>query len=271
MLVVVATRPDAVVPLGESIRYLYEHFREVPRRPLERLDVLLIGGGLASEVGARVASLLREYARELNFLLTGPVGAGETLCSLAGDSLIMHPMATLTTVLPRSGDEAGGAGLDSLVSRIVMDAATENAPYRSLLAGASASALGDALHRLEWVRGQLRNVCASRLNPVDDAAVDELFEALTRQTGRVGEPIARRDARRLGAVPVEIPTPDDEHLAFDLHIAYEQVLDLLAPTSPAAPRAIIESTAMLHTLAPHTDGDDGVSYTWQRHFDSAVH
>ena len=263
--VVVATRPDATIGMAECVRYLYEHFRELPQRPLDRIDLFLIGGGLTSAVAARIASLLREYGRELTMIVTGPVGPGETLASIAGDAVMMHPMATLTTVLP-PGDTT--TGLSSFVAHILRETEAERS-YRPALHGADPAAIGDAIHRVEWVRHQVEQLCASRLAPPEDSARDTLVDALTRRVQRIGEPLARREARALDALPVIIPTPDIEALAFDLYIAYEHLLDLLAGEASDAPRAVIESATMFHTLERDTAGDPGDR--WQRHFDAAVH
>ncbi len=265
-LLVIGAREDAPISMAECVRFVYEHVRELPERPLDGIDLMLVGAGLPCQVGARLASLLREYARRLDVFVTGAVGPGETLASLAADTLWMHPMATLTTVLPAS---EGREGLQSLVGDLV-DARGDVDPQRhAWLDGADPDAVGDALHRVRWAQAQVAQLVASRLQPPDDAAADELARALTRGVQRSGEPLARREARALAALPVRTPDPDLEGLAFELHVAYEHELALLSPRTDG-PRAIIESATMLHTLAVDAAGETPRP-VWSRHFEEAVH
>ncbi len=258
--------------MGECVRYLYEHFRELPERPVDRIDLFLVGGGLSAEVGSRIASLCREYARELTVVVTGSVGPGETLTSVAADTLLMHPMATLTTALS-SGDPSqasqNSAGLNSLVTHLIDRGQAADPAYGAMLQRTDAAAVGDAIHRVEWVRHQLEQLAQARLHPPEEAALNELVDTLTKRVQRVGQPVDRRSARLLDALPVQIPTPDLESLAFDLHIAYEGVLELLV-RSDSAPRAVIESVHTLHTLR-RAQEDDGVVERWVRYFDAPVH
>ena len=255
--------------MGECVRYLYEHFRELHERPVDRIDLLLVGNGLSPEVGSRVAALCREYARELTVIITGSVGPGETLTSVAADTILMHPMATLTTALPPGDESTTATGLNSLVTHLIDRGTAADPAYGAMLQRTDAAAVGDAIHRVEWVRHQLEQLSRSRLSPPEDAALSVLVETLTKRVQRVGEPIDRRSARSLEALPVQIPTPDLESLAFDLHIAYEGALDLLIP-SASAPRAVIESAHSLHTLG-RIDRDGSAVEEWVRHFDSPVH
>lgn len=273
---VVGTRPEAALNMGECVRYLYEHFRDLPERPVDRIDLFLVGGGLSAEVGSRIAALCREYARELTVVVTGSVGPGETLTSVAADTLLMHPMATLTTALP-AGDPvhsslnsgSNSPGLNSIVTHLIDRGQAADPAYGAMLQRTDAAAVGDAIHRVEWIRHQLEQLALSRLRPPDQAALTALVDTLTKRVQRVGEPVDRRSARLMEALPVQIPTPDLETLAFDLHIAYEGVLELLAP-SQSAPRAVIESVRTLHTLGSLQADGEPVEQ-WVRHFDAPVH
>ena len=266
---VIGTRREAALRMGECVRYLYEHFRELHQRPVDRIDLLLVGNGLSAEVAARVAALCREYARELTVVITGSVGPGETLASVAADTVLMHPMATLTTALPPGDHSTTSTGLNSLVTHLIDRGDAADPAYGAMLQRTDAAAVGDAIHRVEWVRHQIQELTRSRLNPPADDALADLVETLTRRVQRVGEPIDRRSARALDALPVQIPKPDLEALSFDLHIAYEGALDLLSPDR-GAPRAVIESLHSLHTLAPIERGGDVIE-EWTRHFDAPVH
>jgi hypothetical protein len=268
-LFVVGTRSEAALRMGECVRYLYEHFRELHERPVDRIDLLLVGNGLSPEVGSRIAALCREYARELTVLITGSVGPGETLSSIAADTVLMHPMATLTTALPPGDHSTTATGLNSLVTHLIDSGNAADPAYGAILQRTDAAAVGDAIHRVEWVRHQLEQLAKSRISPPEDAALAILVETLTKRVQRVGQPIDRRSARSLEALPVQLPTPDLESLAFDLHIAYEGALDLLSE-SASAPRAVIESVHTLHTLGPGEK--EGIPVEeWVRHFDSPVH
>ena len=266
---VVGTRREAALRMGECVRYLYEHFRELHDRPVDRIDLLLVGDGLSPEVGSRVAALCREYARELTVIITGSVGPGETLSSVAADTVLMHPMATLTTALPPGDHSQTSTGLNSLVTHLIDRGNAADPAYGAMLQRTDAAAVGDAIHRVEWVRHQLEQLAKSRLSPPEDEALALLVDTLTKRVQRVGEPIDRRSARVLEALPVQIPTPDLESLAFDLHIAYEGALDLLTE-SAVAPRAVIESVHSLHTLG-RVERDGSSVEEWVRHFDSPVH
>lgn len=267
--IVLATRPDAGLRMGECLRYLYEHFRELPQRPLDRIDLFLVGSGLTPEVGARVAALLREYARELAVVVTGAVGPGETVTAVAADVLLMHPMATLTTALPSGADTPDASGLDSLVAHLISRGGDDGA-YGEMLRRTDAASIGNAIHRVEWVRHQIRQLAGSRLQLPPEPALDALVGLLTQRVQRPDEPIDRRMARATDALPVQIPNPDMEALAFDLHIAYETALELLRPDA-AAPRALIESSASLHTLDTAEAEEGAVGARWSRHFDAPVH
>lgn len=269
VVVVLGTRPDAAVRMEECVRYVYEHFRELPQRPVERIDLVLIGRGLSAEVGARVATLLREYARQLRVIVTGAVGPGETVAALAADTLLMHPMATLTTALASTATNHA-TGLSGLVARMLSDENAAQPQYDAMLQNANAALVGDVLHRVEWVRDAIGQLTKGRLNAPSDDDVAALVDLLTRRVQRPGEPIDRRTAREFRALPVEIPKPDAELLMFDLHVAYEGGLDLLSP-APLGPRAVIESSHSLHTLDVVALEDGTERLHWMRHLETVVH
>ena len=213
---VVASRRGAPVRMGETLRYVWEHVREWPERPLDHLDLMLVGDGLPSPVAARLVALLREYARELTVVIAGMSGAGETLAAFGADEVLLHPMATLTTVLPRP-DDAGEAGLRALVTDLLDDRDDLEDGHRSLLQRADPAVVGDALHRVRWVRDTVSHLCTLRLRPPTTEAVDTALEVLTRRVQRDDEPLDRRRARQLDALSVAHMTPDIEGIAFDLH------------------------------------------------------
>lgn len=268
--VVLATRADAPVKMGESVRYVYEHLRDLPQRPLNRLDFVLVGAGLSPEVGARTVSLLREYARELRVVVTGAVGPGETLAAMGADAVIMHPMATLTTALPQPAGGPESAGLDGIVAHLLSGPNPDQSTYDAVLRRSDAASVGAAIHRVEWVRHQLQHLAGSRLTPPEPAEVAALIDLLTRRVQRAGEPVDRRTARSSKAIPVVLPTPDMEALIFDLHVTYESALDLLSP-APLGPTAILESTGPLHTLDRVETADGRVVMQWLQHHQEAVH
>jgi hypothetical protein len=265
---VLATRPDASVEMGTYARQLYEHFREIRPRPLDRADLFLIGDGLSSEAAVRAVTLAREFARELHVVVCGAVGPGETLVAVGADSLVLHPMATLTTALPRVPHGAADDGLGSYVARLTAETRDGGTDVAELLRGTDPVRVGDALHRVEWARDHVRLLARSRVVPPPDSALERLVELLTERVQRQGEPIDRRTGRETDALPVVLPNPDLERLMFDVQVAYEDALSLLQPTD-AAPRALIESSTGLHTLA-WQDESEGAP-RWRLHADGAVH
>lgn len=267
-LLVLASRRGAPIRMAETLRYAWEHVREWPERPVDRVDVMLVGDGLPSPVAARLASLLREYARELTVVVTGMSGSGETLAAFAADQVLMHPMATLTTILPRP-DGAGETGVRALVTDLLDAQGDLDAGRRSLLRHADPAVVGDAVHRLRWVRDTLEHLCSLRVRPPSEADVEAAFDVLTRRVQRDDEPLDRRRARQLAALPVAHMTPDIEHLAFDLHGAHESALGLLDPGAPPDLRAAIESEHTLHLLA--ASADDQTPARWVRHHERPLH
>jgi len=267
-LLVIASRRGAPIRMGETLRYVWEHVREWPERPLDRLDLMLVGDGLPSPVAARLVALLREYARELTVVIAGMTGAGETLAAFGADEVLLHPMATLTTVLPRPDDDAE-TGVRALVTDLLDQSGDLDPGHRTLLQRADPGVVGDALHRVRWVRDSVAHLCSLRLRPPSDVAIDAAIEVLTRRVQRDDEPLDRRRARQIEALPVTNMTPDIERVAFDLHAAHETALGLLDPGTPPPLRAAIESETTLHELAEPGDGQTPAR--WMRHHDQPLH
>lgn len=266
-MLVIGARSTPELRLAETTRFLYEHVRELPSRPLDRLDVLLLGDGLPPAAGYRVMMLLREYTRELRIIVSGSVGPGESLACVAADELVLHPMATLTTALASAPGR--GSGVTSLVADLLSDNRERSETSRAILRQADPERVGSSIHTHEWTRHAIVQLAKSRVVPPSLDTEEALLRMLTCTVQETSEPLSRRETRGSGGWNVTNPTPEFERLLFDLHTLYERPLGLLEAPERSPARAVLESEAVLHILSNTDESPEDVR--WRRHFDAAVH
>ncbi|MCB9530711.1 MAG: hypothetical protein H6698_03585 [Myxococcales bacterium] len=261
LTIAIASRPGAHAGLGDTVRSVYEHLRDLPRRPVDRIDVILVGAALPVRVAARTAALLREFGRELTVVAAGVLGPGESLAAVAADSLMLHPLASLSSVV-----DARGVTGDAL--RTLAHATTPDEAHALVLAlvGSGRSpddTVGSARHELAWTRHELARLATLRIVPPAAETTAALVAALTRDALSADDVLDRRACRSLGGLPVQHPTPDLESMAFDLVTAYEEHLH-----APGGPAAVIESVDAAHAL---TQASGEALPRWERRHEEPVH
>jgi hypothetical protein len=249
-VLVVAAGRGVDLEAADLLRCVREHLRAMPSRPLDHLDLVVVGSGLSPEAAARLTALVREYARELCVLLGGTAGAGETLLAAGADAVWMQPAAALTSLLPAEPDRQ----VEGLCALLASAPAWEPETWRTLLSSADAATVGRAQHRFDRSRRLLEEQARSRLHPPDEEEVRALFTTLTRWVGGPGEFVSRWQARGIGALALLMPTHEDEEVAGELLRAYDPVLQ--GHLREGAGCALIESVGRV-------DGHEAAPGEWQ--------
>jgi len=71
--------------------------------PSDSVDVLLHSGGGSAETTARIVEVLRAKFDEVHFLIPHSAYSAATMLALSGDSVTLHPIATLGPIDPQMG------------------------------------------------------------------------------------------------------------------------------------------------------------------------
>jgi len=82
--------------VGDDVKYFYSHLSSIGK--VDKLYFILYSAGGDGKSAFRIASFLKNYCKELIVVIPEMAASAATMLSLAGDSIMMTPLAYLTAV-----------------------------------------------------------------------------------------------------------------------------------------------------------------------------
>lgn len=126
--------PDEAAIEVEDVSVLYQHLRRyqlTPDTPLSTLNVMLHTLGGDANASYRLAQLLRDFAREVTFIVPEHAYSGGTTITLSGDETVLAHCAVLSPIdvglVPRyvePGEDADGERLEPVAMDHYIEMAT---------------------------------------------------------------------------------------------------------------------------------------------------
>lgn len=239
---------------SDSIRWLFEHLQSMDdNKQVKTIDFYLYSLGGSLDTPWPIITILREYCKNLNVLITFKAFSATTLTSLGADKIVMGRKGELGPIDPQMQQEQKGKGppgtspslrpmstedISSYISFIkdkvgITDQNALAALTKSLTDTVSPPTLG----QVNRVHSHIRAVARKMLSLVKPAftttRIQEIVESLTEKTFIHGHSIGRSEAKQLG---LQIEDMDDEleKLCWELFLQYEKDLKLHSYTSPLA-------------------------------------
>jgi hypothetical protein len=255
----------------EALPPLWEYLAR--RRPLRRLNLILVTGGGGVSAARQLGLLLREYADHVSILVPHHARSAGTLLCLAADELVLGPLAELSPIDAHVG--AAGQpdpGLPGLIAGEDVRAfpamarewfgVREQEDALQMLALVAQRIFPTSLTGLYRADRLVRRVAAELLAfQLPDAPHDErarIVNALV--SGRDGhdDVLTRRDAQALG-LKVRIPGQEEERMLWDVYAAILPE----RPTGPDGPYGLIAAPDFRAVEQRRRDDDGGLAVTWE--------
>lgn len=196
----------------DDVKYFYSHLKHIGHQ--KKLYFILISPGGDGMSAWRTASLLRNFCDELVIVLPEMAASAATMLSLAGDELIMTPLAYLTAVdtslfhplNPRnSKNEPVSVELDEVRRSIKFltenskDGADPSEIYKTIFTYIHPVALGAVERSTNLSEMLCLDIMELRkVNPLPPEAKSRIINKLNTGYPAHGYPIPRHKARELG-------------------------------------------------------------------------
>ncbi|MCE9651837.1 MAG: hypothetical protein K8Q89_02085 [Nitrosarchaeum sp.] len=237
---------------SDSIRWIYDHLKEFNKNePVEKIDFYLYSRGGSLETPWPIVSIMREYCKNFNVLITSKAFSATTLISLGADKIFMSPQGELGPVDPQMTEQGKGPPGTSPIQRIFSteDISSYVSFIKDKVGITDQDALADltksladtltptTLGQVNRVHSHIRTVARKMLSLIKPAIsptrIQEIIEALTERTYIHGHSIRRDEARSMG---LQINNMDTklEKLCWDLFLDYENEMNLNSPANPLA-------------------------------------
>lgn len=238
--------------IGEDvIRPLFDVLREIGR--VETLDLFVYSQGGGTEVPWRIASALRQYAKNWNILVPFRANSAATLLALGADRIVLGPHGELGPIDPilsieRTPGAPGLPGSNPLQDSISVEDVMAYLGFVKEQVGlkdqsALAETVGRLADRLDAVelgsvyrtRSHIRDVAyrmlTSQQSPPKSRIIRAIVETLATRVYAHGHAIGINEARDIG-LPVDAASRDEESAMWNLFCKYEEDLRLREPIDP---------------------------------------
>jgi hypothetical protein len=250
---VTGDRPPVAAQIGDdAIRPIYEQLRTIGH--VEKLDLFIYSRGGAIDVPWRIASALREAAKEWAILVPFRANSAATLLALGADSIVMGRHGELGPIDPimdvrRFVSQPNGQGtlvqekinVEDLMSYVrfardragLSDQAALAQSLAELTERVDAVTLGNAYRTHSHIRDVARRILLSRKKPPGEQATSTIVETLAERVYAHGHAINLKDATDMG-LPAKAADAALDAMMWSLLEEYERDLKLLSPIDPAA-------------------------------------
>ncbi|OGC45233.1 hypothetical protein A2V49_01365 [candidate division WWE3 bacterium RBG_19FT_COMBO_34_6] len=201
--------------VGDDVKYFYTNLKDIGFK--DKLFFILVSYGGDGKSAFRIASLLKNYCSELIIVIPEVAASAATMLSLAGDKIIMTPLAYLTAVDTSITHPLNPKGRDNQpvsveleeVKRaveVLMKNTSEEKDkldiYKTIFSYIHPVSFG-ALERTSTLSEMLcQDIISLRKNTLEQEKAAELIENLNHKYPAHGYPITRRKAKLLG-LPIE--------------------------------------------------------------------
>ena len=247
-------RPPVTAQIGDdAVRPIYEQLRKIDRT--EKLDVFIYSRGGAIDVPWRIATTLRNIAKEWNILIPFRANSAATLLALGADEIVLgrqgelgpiDPNLSLQRVVPGPNGTPGTAVQENVSVEDIMayvkfsreraGLSDQNALVTSLgrlTDRIDAVTLGSAYRTHSHIRDVARRMLLSRATAASEQELGAIVETLAERVYAHGHAIGLRDAQGIG-LPVIAADQKIDDAMWRLLNQYEEDLKLLLPLDPAA-------------------------------------
>ena len=213
--------------VGDDVKYFYSHLKNIGFQ--EKLYFILISSGGDGTSAYRIAALLKEFCKELVIVLPERAASAATMLSLAGDAVLMTPLAYLTAVdtslmHPLNPKDKTNSPIRvelEEVKRAVKRLSEGENPntlevYKTLFNYVHPVALGAMERSTNLSEMVCRDIMELRRNvPYSDDVKNKLIDKLNTWYPMHGYPIPRDKAKELG-IPIIASDSELDALLWDL-------------------------------------------------------
>jgi hypothetical protein len=235
----------------DAIRPLYDHLQTfaTPGNKVKLIDFYLYALGGRMEIPWRIATMLREFCKNLNVIIPYKAYSAATLIALSADKVIMGRKGELSPIdpslqliipekdrpkgmLPEIGVEDISAYITFVNERAGLTDQTALSKSIEILAGQLTPPLLGQIQRsyshIRLVGRKLLSLCRP---PLEEHQITSIVEALTEKMYLHGHGIGREEAKEIG-LRVENAKNSEEDLFWNLYLTYENLLNLDANPDP---------------------------------------
>lgn len=245
---VTSDRPPTGAQIGEdALRPIFDLLNEVGRTA--RLDLLIYSRGGALEVPWRIASALRNTAKEWHILVPFRANSAATLLALGADSIVLGAHGELGPIDPimslqKAGPNPGTPIQDTINVEDVMaylrfvreaagltDQGTLATSLKSLTDRLDAVVLGSVYRTRTHIRDVARRMLTSQKKPPSERVQETIIETLAERVYAHGHAIGFGEAKDIGLNVIR-PNEKIGELMWSLFESYEDELKIRSPLDP---------------------------------------
>lgn len=240
-----STRPNSGAQMAEdAVRIFFDHLLELPKRPIDKLDIFLCSNGGNGVVPWRLISLFREFASTIGVLIPYRAYSAATMLALGADEIVMHPFAEMGPIDPTVSNDFNpidphtqqrvGISVEDVKAYVGFIRDTVGIRHEDELIKAieilaqkvHPLALGNVERFIAQSRMIARKILLTHMNDEKSGhEIDETIETLASKLYFHGHPINRREAREeLRLKVAENVTPELETTLWNLYLDFEEEL-----------------------------------------------
>jgi hypothetical protein len=239
----------------DAIRVFFDHFLELPAKPIDRLDIFLCSNGGQTTVPWRLVSLAREFCKNLAVIVPYRAYSAATMLAIGADEIVMHPFGELGPIDPTVSNDFNpteentgrrlGISVEDVKAYVTFIKSTVGITHEEELVQAIGIlaqkvhplALGNVERFLSQSRMMGRKIMSTHMGPKDGHIIDEIVENLASKLYFHGHPINRREAKEELKLKITKPDAELEQAIWDLYLTFEdefQNRDSMNPTGDLA-------------------------------------
>lgn len=245
-------RPLASANIADdAIRPLYDHLLalSISAKDVETIDLYLYALGGRLEVPWRIATMLREFFKNVNVIIPYKAYSAATLIALGADKIIMgkkgelspidpslHVIAPEGTPPPALPPQIGVEDISSYVTFIKERAGlTDQSALAQTICILAEKLTPPVLGQIQRAHSHIRLVARKLLSlcqpPLEERRISTIVEAMAEKIYLHGHGIGRKEAQEIG-LQIEEPSSTVENLIWQLYCSYESYLKLRATADP---------------------------------------
>lgn len=235
----------------DQVRVFFDHLLQLPRPPIEKLDIFLCSNGGSGTVPWRLVSLFREFARSFAVLIPYRAYSAATLLALGADEIVMHPFAELGPIDPTVANDFNpieqhtgrrlGISVEDVTAYVNFIKSTVGITHEDELVKTieilankvHPLALGNIERFVAQSRMIAKKILRTHMTNVEDHTIDEIVENMASKLYFHGHPINRREAKADLRLRISAnPEPELEALLWQLYTDFEAEFENRTSFSP---------------------------------------
>ncbi len=198
---------------GDQVRIFFDHLLQLPKRPIDKLDIFLVSNGGDGTVPWRLVALFREFAAAFNVLIPYRAYSAASLLALGADEIVMHPFAELGPIDPTVSNEFNpedpitrqkrAISVEDVTAYVHFIKETVGITHEDELVRAieilaqqvHPIALGNIERFISQSRMIARKILRTHMADTESHTIDEIVENLASRLYFHGHPINRKEAK----------------------------------------------------------------------------